>query len=118
MLVYTKNTFKKTKSFSSSDSKKALFEYEQWLVKHGVSKKPISKDTVGIRKGVYKPPVVVRREVAWAPSKDSGIGNATKPIEGKRYTGTSMIGIATMHKSNLVPVFQEENCKELAKMRR
>lgn len=111
MLIYTKNTFKKTKNHTSAASKKALFEYEQWLAKHGVSKKPVSK-------GVYKPPVVVRREVAWAPSVDTGIGNATKPIEGKRYTGTSMIGIATMHKSNLVPVFAEENCKELAKMRR
>jgi len=111
MLVYTKNTFKKTKSHSSAASKKALFEYEQWLAKHEVSKKSVSK-------GVYKPPVVIRREVIRAPSVDTGIGNATKPIEGKRYTGSSMIGIATMHKSNLVPVFAEENCVELAKMRR
>lgn len=118
MLIYTKNTFKKAKHHSSSSTKKALFEYEQWLVKHNVSKKPVSKDTVGIRKGVYKPPVVIRRESTWAPSVDSGIGNATKPIEGKQYTGTKMIGIATMHKSNLVPVFQEENCVELAGMRR
>lgn len=113
MLIYTKNTFKKAKHHSSSASKKALFEYEQWLAKHGVSKKPVSKS-----KGVYKPPVVVRRESTRAPSLDSGIGNATKPIEGKQYTGNKMIGIATMHKSNLVPVFQEENCVELAGMRR
>ena len=111
MLIYTKNTFKKAKNHSSAASKKALFEYEQWLAKHGVSKKPVSK-------GVYKPPVVVRRESNRAPSLDTGIGNATKPIEGKQYTGSKMIGIATMHKSNLVPVFQEENCVELAGMRR
>ena len=34
------------------------------------------------------------------------------------YTGTSMIGIATMHKSNSVPVFSTENAKEISKMRR
>jgi hypothetical protein len=111
MLIYTKTTFKKAKHHSSSASKKALFEYEQWLAKHNVSKKVDTKK-------VYKPPVVIRRETDRAPSLDTGIGNATKPIEGKQYTGSKMIGIATMHKSNLVPVFQEENCVELAGMRR
>lgn len=36
----------------------------------------------------------------------------------KVYTGTAMIGIATMHKSNSVPVFNAENAKEISKMRR
>ena len=110
MLVHTKNTFKKPKGYSSAASKKALFEYEQWLAKH--------KTNVKVEKKEYVPPKSITRPTVFVPSLDSGIGNATKPIEGKRYTGTSMIGIATMHKSNLVPVFQEENCKELAKMRR
>jgi hypothetical protein len=29
-----------------------------------------------------------------------------------------LIGIATMHKSNLVPVFSEEDAEAIAKMRR
>jgi len=36
----------------------------------------------------------------------------------KQYTGTAMIGIATMHKSNSIPVFSTENAKEVAQMRR
>jgi len=37
-----------------------------------------------------------------------------------RYTGTEIMGIATMHKSNMVPVRKDsgENAKDLARMRR
>ena len=34
------------------------------------------------------------------------------------YTGTKMIGIAQMHKSNAVPVFTDEEVKDISKMRR
>lgn len=44
------------------------------------------------------------------------------PITGKRkaqeYSGDYIIGIATMHKSNLVPVGKGQSPEELAKMRR
>ena len=42
----------------------------------------------------------------------------TKPIEGNRYTGTAMIGIGTLHKSNAVPVFSSDDAKEISRMRR
>jgi len=49
-------------------------------------------------------------------SVDTG-GNATlKPA--KVYTGTKVKGIATMHKSNAVPVFSDEEAIEISKMRR
>ena len=35
-----------------------------------------------------------------------------------RYTGTKMIGIGTMHKSNAVPVFSDEEAHDIATMRR
>jgi hypothetical protein len=34
------------------------------------------------------------------------------------YTGTKMIGIGTMHKSNMVPIFSDEEAKDISKMRR
>lgn len=34
------------------------------------------------------------------------------------YTGSKIIGIATMHKSNMVPIFNDEAAKDVAKMRR
>lgn len=42
-------------------------------------------------------------------------GTAQKP---KVYTGDKVIGIAVMHKSNLVPVFNQQQAEETAKMRR
>jgi len=44
-------------------------------------------------------------------------GACVKP-EPKVYTGNKLIGIATMHKSNMVPVFNHDDAKEIAKMRR
>lgn len=38
--------------------------------------------------------------------------------ESMKYTGGKLLGIATMHKSNLVPVFKQEDAEEIAKMRR
>lgn len=50
-------------------------------------------------------------------SLGNGIGTATKKATNV-YTGTAMIGIATMHKSNSVPVFSVKEAIEISKMRR
>jgi hypothetical protein len=50
------------------------------------------------------------------PSVNTG-GNATMAAP-KVYTGTKVKGIATMHKSNAVPVFSDEEAIEISKMRR
>lgn len=41
---------------------------------------------------------------------------STKPMQ--QYTGTKMLGIGTLHKSNAVPVFSDDEAKEMARMRR
>jgi len=51
------------------------------------------------------------------PSRDSGLGNATKSAP-KVYTGDKIVGIATMHKSNMVPVFSNQEAEDISKMRR
>lgn len=43
-------------------------------------------------------------------------GGTAKPSQV--YTGTKMIGVGAMHKSNLVPVFSAEEAEDMAKMRR
>jgi len=50
------------------------------------------------------------------PSRNTG-GNATL-APAKVYTGTKVKGIATMHKSNAVPVFSDEEAVDIARMRR
>ena len=44
-------------------------------------------------------------------------GGSTASVH-KVYTGTKVLGIATMHKSNAVPVFAEEEAIEISRMRR
>jgi hypothetical protein len=58
-----------------------------------------------------------RNTTAHIPSRDSGGGNATL-APAKVYTGTKVKGIATMHKSNAVPVFSDEEAIDISKMRR
>jgi N-acetylglucosamine-6-phosphate deacetylase len=47
--------------------------------------------------------------------QDSGVATLAQP---KVYTGTKVKGIATMHKSNAVPVFSDEQAIDISKMRR
>lgn len=47
----------------------------------------------------------------------SGLAVCAKPAP-KVYTGTAMLGIATMHKSNSVPVFNQQEATDVANMRR
>lgn len=51
------------------------------------------------------------------PSRSTGVHVATV-APAKVYTGTKVMGIATMHKSNAVPVFSEEEAVAISKMRR
>ena len=51
------------------------------------------------------------------PSLNSGAGVATL-APAKVYTGTKVKGIATMHKSNAVPVFSDQEAIDISRMRR
>jgi len=53
------------------------------------------------------------------PSLNGGkdMSPATKAPE-KVYTGTKVLGIGTMHKSNAVPIFSDEEAISISSMRR
>jgi hypothetical protein len=57
-----------------------------------------------------------RNTTSHLKSVDTG-GNATLKAPNV-YTGTKVKGIATMHKSNAVPVFSDEEAIDISKMRR
>ena len=57
-----------------------------------------------------------RNTTAHIKSVDTGGNAVLKPA--KVYTGTKVKGIATMHKSNAVPVFSDEEAVDISKMRR
>jgi len=58
-----------------------------------------------------------RNTTAHIKSVYTGGGSATL-APAKVYTGTKVKGIATMHKSNAVPVFSDEEAVDISKMRR
>jgi hypothetical protein len=66
--------------------------------------------------GHYSLAIPEGRSTAHIPSRDTG-GNATL-APAKVYTGTKVKGIATMHKSNAVPVFSDEAAVDISRMRR
>ena len=57
-----------------------------------------------------------RNTTAHIKSVDTGGNALLKP--SPVYTGTKVKGIATMHKSNAVPVFSDEQAVDISKMRR
>lgn len=51
-------------------------------------------------------------------SLDTGHTGAIASKQIPQYTGTKMIGIGTLHKSNAVPIFTDDEAKEISRMRR
>jgi hypothetical protein len=63
------------------------------------------------------PRIVIPRSTDHIPSLNTGAGVAARAPD-KVYTGTKVKGIGTMHKSNAVPVFSDEEAVEISTMRR
>ena len=58
------------------------------------------------------------RETARIASRDTGHTGAVRTKDIPQYTGTKIKGIGTMHKSNAVPIFSDEEAVAIATMRR
>ena len=106
--------------FKSAEAKKIHEEaVKSWdkLVTDHAPKKPLFKKKL-VRKSIM--PVNPRiNEIRELPSFDSGHkGAVTTGVQPQVYTGDKIIGISVMHKSNLVPIFNEEAAKDISSMRR
>ena len=105
-VIYT--TQKSKLSKRQSEKRKALLSEQRSIKKSltsSLSTKPLS-----VKIDSSRLPSV-------QPSKPSSVGTALKK-EDMYYTGSKMIGIGTLHKSNAVPVFKEDYAKEISSMRR
>ena len=82
--------------------------------KKGVRRKTVSRKigTVPLDNRHYR-----RGSAEEYPSVPDTVGVAAR-VEPQRYTGTLVKGIGTMHKSNAVPIIDEEQMKDIARMRR
>lgn len=63
------------------------------------------------------PAMSTPRQTSVVPSLVTPGGDCSKK-EIIQYTGTEMLGIGQLHKSNAVPVFRSEDAADIARMRR
>lgn len=109
--------------YASADAKrKAELLAQQWedlKKRHNITdtSKTRARDMTGDLSSTYQLKVPPGREMPKINSRDTGWVACTKPKD-KEYTGTKVKGIGTMHKSNAVPIFSDEEAIEISKMRR
>jgi hypothetical protein len=65
----------------------------------------------------FMPKTPPGRETPKVASQDTGWVPCVK-VKDNEYTGTKIKGIGTMHKSNAVPVFSDEEAVDISTMRR
>ena len=107
---------RKQKTSKNKRLDQAKEEHEAYLKKLGVGKTTLPVDAKGRRLGINSLPDL---------STGSRITSDTVPGNGNarrvnQYTGDELLGIATMHKSNAVPVRKDSKdaAKEISSMRR
>ncbi len=110
------------KKFASAEAKrKAELLEENWreLQKRWGIEAEEKKRKRALSSGTLQPPKVepFRRETPKIASLPFTAGPCTKTPD-KIYTGDKIKGIGTMHKSNAVPIFSDEQAVDIAKMRR
>jgi len=89
---------------------------KQWGVEADAKKKRRALASPAMT-GTALPKTPPGRETAKIESRDTGWVTCAK-VTDKVYTGTKIKGIGTMHKSNAVPVFSDEEAIDISKMRR
>lgn len=109
----------KQKFRSAEEAKRARELEKSWqelLMRQGADNKKQKAVKQEVLKYKLSAPVG-RTTTNSIPSRNTGDGIASsKKIP--QYTGTKMLGIGTMHKSNAVPIFSDDEAKAISTMRR
>lgn len=92
-------------------------ENDEYYRKLGYKGGKMLRGKHGRRIGVYDAPDLRDGLGDLPPTSDAICSNGNKR-ESVKYTGTLVKGIATMHKSNAVPITSGEQAIEISKMRR
>lgn len=107
---------KKKKQKPNAKQRELQSSWQEILKKYETKTKVLSKK-VATRPNSPTVIIPASRITNTIPSLDSGYGIAVK-APTKVYTGDNMLGISTLHKSNAVPVFRQEDAEAISKMRR
>ena len=109
---------RRKKQTNNKRLQKAQEEHEAWLESIGVGKTKLPTNAQGKRVGLNEIPDYKTKETVKLGNKIAGHGPAKESLT---YSGERrLLGIATMHKSNMVPIFadKKEDAKDIAEMRR
>jgi len=113
--VTTTNS-RKRKSSMTGKQKLQLAAHQQWVEKMTKGVKADKKVLDRVWRKEYTSSMVVDRSAFQKSGMAPGV--CAKPEE-KVYSGErKLLGIATMHKSNMVPVFAKQDAEDIARMRR
>ena len=91
--------------------------HEEWLASMGYKGGKSLRGKHGRRKGIYDLPDLREGVENTVKTSDTVAMNGNKK-ESQKYTGDYIKGIATTHKSNLMPVTSKEQAIDASKMRR
>jgi len=115
----TTTQYSRKKKKPNAKQARANAEHEKWLRKRGVHPEQLEakkKKNAGI--SILSVPDY-RSSGNTIPTSNVIPGGSTAPKERQIYSGERrLLGVATMHKSNMVPVFDSKDAKDIAKMRR
>lgn len=107
---FTMNRMSRKRKCKTAGQLAAEAEHRRFLASHGITGKPVVRLTEE-----SKP----REEKSLPPTSDTIPTGVAILKEPNVYSGEQkLIGIATMHKSNMVPVFSQKSAEEISRMRR
>jgi hypothetical protein len=110
----------KQKFRNAEEARKARELAQDWERKQAEWKSmsnPVPKSFT-MQKVSISPKVPVGRESQKIPSLGMWVKGAVNVKQPQQYTGDKILGIGTMHKSNAVPIFTDQQAKDISTMRR
>ena len=113
-IIYTSSRSKR-KPANNAKSRQLDADWQALLKKWDV--KPAAKKSSQEKLDTSNLSIPTERDAKQYPSIDTGPAVAARR-ETQKYTGNNMLGVTTMHKSNIVPVFSQEEAQEVSRMRR
>jgi len=111
MIIHAHNSTKRKSRKPNAQQRQLVTEWDE------IVKKYEPKRAVKYKAVTWQPTKSYVRETPHIPSLNTSGGTATK-APSKVYTGSKVLGIATLHKSNAVPVFNNQEAVDISSMRR
>jgi len=110
--------------------KQTFEQYLEWIYGKGSKTKKNNSSQTSPTLNTIVPADVSKNETSYRtkklqesqsgrpPSKADTVKGPCSSKPSPVYTGSKVIGIGTMHKSNMVPIFSDDEAKDISSMRR